>query len=263
MSILITCESGGFRIPEWVASRDSAADCTAGGITGGGITAGGITAGVPDVHGPWCGIAFGEADLCGREAAIQLSSRLQVPCLLQPFSPALVDVTRPTESRRVFGARGRQLSGTQQARLLDECYHSYWRRVEAAVTQILEHFTFVVHLSVHSFVPHRKGRFLRTDVGLLYDSSREHESDLCADWIDEVYFEFGNLRVRRNYPTRGDRNALHGNLRQRFSSDQYVGIEVALNRWWAGRSSTRREEAIAALADCCAETLGLPSSLPS
>lgn len=81
-------------------------------------------------------------------------------------------------------------------------------------------------------------------MGLLYDPGRQDEVDLCLDWIDEMYDEAPNLKVRRNYPGRGTNDSLTRTMRSEFEPMPYLGIEVWVNQAWASRPSLRRDEAI-------------------
>ena len=90
--------------------------------------------------------------------------------------------------------------------------------------------------------PKKKRR--RADVGLLYDPSAVDEVDLCIDWLEEMYFEVEYLRVRRNYPRRGTTDSLVKSMRAEFSGEYYLGVEILLNRAWAGREIAIRDEAI-------------------
>lgn len=203
-------------------------------------------------------VSFRDADLCGLKLATEISSILQAPCLSHPYHAGCIDVSRPLDNRKLFGRFAKSLNTEDRNRLLESVYQNYHQTVQHAIERILQQFTFVVHLSVRSFAPIKKGRRIRTDVGLLYDPSRSYESDLCMDWIDEVYFNFGNLRVRRNYPARGTRNGLLGSMREQFSPEHYLGIEIWVNRWWANRQSSIRDEAVYELSEGLRMTIGLP-----
>ncbi|PNY34804.1 hypothetical protein C2E31_21385 [Rhodopirellula baltica] len=235
MSVLVTCESGGFQVPCFEASDKA------------------------EAH-EFCELSFRGADLCGARLASEVACQLHAPCLKYPFHSGYVDVARPLDNRKLFGKRASAWSDSQRSSLLEACYRPYHQRVEHAIERILQQFTFVLHLSVRSFPPVKRGRKVRTDVGLLYDASREHECNLCLDWIDEVYYSYGNLRLRRNYPARGNRNGLLSAMRTKFSPEQYLGVEIWFNRWWADRDVGLRDEAVYELVEGVRVAIGLPIS---
>jgi len=180
-------------------------------------------------------------------------------CLKQRYRSDLVDVSRSLKHRQLFGPRTRRWDAKDKEAVLAAAYHPYRRGVEAAIEQTLQHFTFVIHLSVRTFESWDRGRPRRTDVGLLYDPSRQNEVDLCIDWIDELYNRFVDLKVRRNYPRRGTVDGLTRAMRERYPSDVYLGIEVWMNRAWATRRGRLRDEALSHLATAFRNVVGLPA----
>ena len=103
----------------------------------------------------------------------------------------------------------------------------------------------VIHISSHSFTPELNGEVRNTDIGLLYDPSRNLEQELCNRWRTRLGAHVPDLRVRRNYPYTGSANGFPTYLRQRFPADTYIGIELEINqkhilkggwRWHALRS---------------------------
>ena len=102
----------------------------------------------------------------------------------------------------------------------------------------------VVHLSVRTFDLRFRGKTRRADAGLLYDPARADEVDICLDWIDEMYDAVPMLRVRRNYPRRGTSDSITKAMRAEFADQNYIGIELLLNRAWAGRKLAVRDQVI-------------------
>lgn len=197
-------------------------------------------------------------DWCGAEMADRLATLLHMPCLKNPYRHDLIDVTRSLHHRQLFGDVTKSWSTDRKQQLIDVAYHPYRNRIEMGLKRVLQQFTFVVHLSVRTFDLRQGDKLRRTDVGLMYDPSREDELGLCLDWINDLYDANPNLRVRRNYPRRGTVDCLTKAMRQRFPVDQYIGIEVWMNRAWAARKVRLREEAIEYFADALRETIGVP-----
>ena len=228
VTILITCETSGTDVPEMLFACGDTRLSPAGQI-----------------------------DVCGGEVADRLAELLNAPCLKHRYRHELVDVTRSIRHRKLFGDSIRGWSRERKQDLVDIAYHPYRFRVESAIERILQQFTFAIHLSVRTFDLREGGKLRRTDAGLLYDPSRGDELDLCLDWIDELYDAYPNLRVRRNYPRRGTVDSLTKAMRGRFPADQYLGIEVWMNRAWAARKVRLREEALVQFADALKVTIGV------
>ena len=78
-----------------------------------------------------------------------------------------------------------------------------------------------------------------TDVGLLYDSRHRGESALCRRWAACLRRLDPGLRVRLNYPYRGDSDGLTTWLRRQHARSRYVGVEFELNQALVGTRSWR------------------------
>ncbi|NND98001.1 MAG: N-formylglutamate amidohydrolase [Pirellulaceae bacterium] len=187
-------------------------------------------------------------DAAARYAARRIAERLQAPLIQHDYSLDLIDVTRSLRHRRLYSSLTRGCDEHQKAWLIDHVYQPYRDRVRSAIGQQLCRQVYVVHLSIRSFdqfSPKQKRR--RADVGLLYDPAVVDEVDLCADWLEEMYFGVEMLKVRRNYPRRGTVDSLTRAMRTEFSGQNYLGVEVLLNRAWAARDVALRDEAIDAM----------------
>jgi predicted N-formylglutamate amidohydrolase len=88
----------------------------------------------------------------------------------------------------------------------------------------------VLHVAVHSFTPVLHGEVRNADVGLLYGSGRPREARTCRRWQAELRRLDPALRVRRNYPYRGEADGLPTWLRRRFPDARYAGVELELNQ---------------------------------
>ena len=67
------------------------------------------------------------------------------------------------------------------------------------------------------------------DVGILYDPDREAECRIADALIREIKARAPELRIRRNYPSRGTSDGLTTALRQKFG-EAYAGIEIEMNQ---------------------------------
>ncbi len=237
---LISCETGGRRVPAHWSSLRAQADRR-------------------DDTDPRVLPRTVASDASGRYAARRLAENLRAPLIENEYSLDCVDVTRSVHHRQLFSDTARKLDSLQRAKLLDQIYHPYRERVRSAIKIGLRQSPILIHLSVRTFAASSKGHMRRTDVGLLYDPSREDEVDFCLDWIDDLYEIAPMLRVRRNYPRRGTQDSITRAMRTEFSNQPYIGIELALNRAWASRPLKIRDEAIDGLSDSLLEIFRVPS----
>jgi predicted N-formylglutamate amidohydrolase len=87
----------------------------------------------------------------------------------------------------------------------------------------------VIHISCHSFTPVLGKVERKMDLGILYDPRRALEKAF-ADTLRRELCEQTAMRVRCNAPYRGVSDGHVTALRQLFSRDQYVGIELEVNQ---------------------------------
>lgn len=97
-----------------------------------------------------------------------------------------------------------------------------------------------MHVAVHSFTPELDGEVRNAEIGLLYDSRRKQEAELCRRWAANLRRLDPGLRVRFNYPYSGAADGLTTALRQRHPETRYLGIELEINQALVGSKSWRR-----------------------
>ncbi|TWU49713.1 N-formylglutamate amidohydrolase [Rubripirellula reticaptiva] len=186
--------------------------------------------------------------LLGDQSALYVAKRLatgfDAPLIANRYSPQLIDVGRSLHHRELFPKLTRQWSPDDRQSLIDLIYLPYRDRIRRAIAGGLLRHSYVIHLSIRTFDLRSRGKVRRTDVGLLYDPSNNNEVDLCLDWIDELFDEAEMLKVRRNYPRRGTTDSITKAMRSEFAGTQYLGIELMLNRAWAARDVSLRDQAI-------------------
>lgn len=185
-----------------------------------------------------------------------LAGSLRAPLVAATTSRLLIDLNRSIGHPQSFSPTTRNTSAETRARIIDEHYRPYRTQVEGIVGQAVSRGHRVIHISSHSFTPELDGHVRSADVGLLYDSARRGETEICARWKDALGVLAPDLRVRRNYPYAGKGDGLTAYLRQRFSQRDYVGIELEVNQGIvaaAGRPwATLRRVLIASLHTACA-----------
>ena len=180
--------------------------------------------------------------------ARRLAGKLQVPLLLNRYSPDLIDVSHSLHHRSLFPKQTRVWSSEQRQQLIETVYEPYRASVRQGIQAGLDRSGYLIHLSISTFDIQKKKKIQRADAGLLYDPACEHEVDLCLDLVDELYEEVPMLRVRRNYPGRGTTDRLTKTMRAEFANENYFGVELMLNRAWVGRPLPIRDEVIDGIA---------------
>jgi predicted N-formylglutamate amidohydrolase len=159
-----------------------------------------------------------------------LARSFDAPLVSATISRLVVDLNRSIGHPHLFFEATRRVSPTLRAKLVQQHYLPYRRRVEELVGQAVSSGRRIVHVSSHSFTPELDGKPRRADVGLLYDPGRVGEVELCERWKASLASSAPWLRVRRNYPYAGKGDGLTSYLRQRFPCQAYVGIELEINQ---------------------------------
>jgi predicted N-formylglutamate amidohydrolase len=202
--LLLTCEHGGNRIPgEYAALFRGGARALAS-------------------HRGW--------DPGALLVARALARRLEVPLLAVTWSRLLVEPNRAATNPRMWSRYTAGLSREEKQRILEHYWWPHRRQVEASVRSAVAAGVRVLHVAVHSFTPTLDGEVRNADVGLLYASKRPREARACRRWQAELRRIDPALRVRRNYPYRGEADGLPTWLRRRFPDRHYAGVELELNQ---------------------------------
>lgn len=189
-------------------------------------------------------IDFGTAALAGT-----LTRRLGVPVYRATVTRLLVDCNRSPGHPRLFSEYTRDLSTEDRETLLELYYRPMRAGVAKAVRASLNDANLALHISLHSFTPQLNGKERSTDVGLLYDPTRDLERTFCRDW--QAALRAAGLRVRRNYPYRGVSDGHVTALRRESGDSPYAGIELEINQAIVTGSPRRWS----ALQNLCAATL--------
>tara|TARA_A100001391_G_scaffold3676_2_gene2920 strand:+ start:1294 stop:2049 length:756 start_codon:yes stop_codon:yes gene_type:complete len=244
VSLLITCDTGGWKTPTRLRSHlddtelSSSDQMVAGEIGVDRLVRQGIDR---------------EANFATRRLAY-CSGGIAI---CNEYRADLIDVGRSLHHRDLFSPAVRELPAATRSAIIEEIYTPYRTRVERQLLDMLRTWSYVVHLSVRTFnAKTRDGRWRRGDIGLLYDPSREDEVDWCMDLVEELYHTAPDLKVRRNHPWRGTNDSLTKALRGQFLPDVYLGIEVVLNRSWVARSVACRDETLSLIGDAIGELTG-------
>jgi predicted N-formylglutamate amidohydrolase len=169
-------------------------------------------------------------DVGALKVAKRIAVELEAPLHASTTTRLLIDLNRSLGHRASFS----EFSGQLDDRAKDEVIRRYYTPYRTAVRQRIDAWVSrrlrVFHLSVHSFTPVLGGVRRSADIGLLYDPRRVRERGLCDRWLETLSTEGPGLRVRRNYPYRGQADGLTTALRRRLPPSKYLGVELELNQ---------------------------------
>ena len=145
-------------------------------------------------------------------------------------SRLLIDLNRSLSHPCCFSEISAHFSEEEKNHLIARYYLPYREQVERDICALVTEGHQVLHLSMHSFTPILKGEIRNTDIGLLYDPKRHGEKTLARRWHYLLKQHSNSLRIRMNYPYKGNTDSLTTSLRKKFPIEDYLGIEVESNQ---------------------------------
>ena len=169
------------------------------------------------------------------ELSQYLAAQLQAPLLCATTTRLLVDLNRSLGHPQLLSPITSTLDKAARERLLAQHYHPYRQRVLEWIRRRVAQRRPVLHVSLHSFTPVRRGQVRHADVGLLYDPVRRWEKAVSLRWQRLLRAAAPALIVRRNYPYRGAADGQTTALRRHFADRWYAGIELEVNQRWVLR----------------------------
>jgi predicted N-formylglutamate amidohydrolase len=159
-----------------------------------------------------------------------LARLLDVPLIEARVSRLLVDLNRSRHHPRLFSPMSHALPPAEREYIIERYYLPHRRKIEDWIAQHTRRGGCVLHIAVHSFTPVLDGVERNADIGLLYDPARDGESRFCVAWQAALETQDPMLRVRRNYPYRGNADGLTTYLRRRFATENYMGVELEISQ---------------------------------
>lgn len=162
--------------------------------------------------------------------ARQFAAALDAPLVRGRATRLLVDLNRSVRHPNLHSDATKGLPAGERARILHDWYMPYRAQVEDHVQAMVANGARVMHISTHSFTPVLHGEVRNADIGLLYDPARPCEVNLAWRWRRALGAAAPELRVRRNYPYRGEQDGMTSHLRRRFPPESYVGVELEFNQ---------------------------------
>jgi len=185
-------------------------------------------------------------DLGALGVARAFGRRLGVKPFTATTTRLVVDLNRSPGNRNVFSTYTRSLTPAQRGAALAKYYWPYRTAVEDAVASAVAAGETVLHVSAHSFTPELRGEVRNCDVGFLFDPRHRGEVRFIESWYAALRAAAPYLVLRRNYPYRGDSDALVTHLRRRYGKRGYVGMELEVNQKHVGGRGWRALVAVLA-----------------
>ena len=204
VSLLITCEHGGNRIPPRYRH---------------------LFRGHEDLLQTHRGYDPG-----GLTMAKDLAETFNATLFVATISRLLIDLNRSIGHPKLYSEATRHAPVGVRREILEAHYLPYRNDVEAHIANEIAKGRRVIHISSHSFTPVLEGEVRNADIGLLYDPGRAAEARLCQGWQAALKASAPELRVRRNYPYTGKMDGFTAHLRRQFAEGTYVGIELEINQ---------------------------------
>ena len=149
------------------------------------------------------------------------------------YSRLFVDLNRTITNKSAFSDYLRDNAKAKAQAI------AYWTEYRSAIEKFVESAlkpktraaksATIVHLGIHSFTPKLNGKVRNTDIGILYDPARSQERAYANVIKAEIKRLYPTMKVRFNYPYKGNTDGLTTTLRKKFGQ-RYVGIEIEINQ---------------------------------
>ena len=193
-------------------------------------------------------------DIGALAVAQRMAQALHAPLFAGGITRLLIDLNRSVQHRQLHSEFADGLAPAVRAELIEH-WHTPFRIATGAALQRMVAVGPVLHLSVHSFTPVWHGHARNCEIGLLYDPKRNREQQMARGLANALRGPLlpsaqraqrtavAALRVRMNYPYRGDADGHTTSLRKLFPDAQYVGIEIELNQALLRRATAQQSVA--------------------
>lgn len=169
-------------------------------------------------------------DIAALPAARSIARRLGAPLVYSETTRLLVDLNRSLHHKALFSEFTRDAGTEARKEILNKHYHPYRDRIDALVASTRAAKQTAIHLSIHSFTPRLGQQPRNADIGLLYDPARIGESRFCRALRAELLERRPDMKVRLNYPYRGNADGFTTWLRKHYGGASYLGIEIEINQ---------------------------------
>jgi len=173
------------------------------------------------------------------EVAKFMSDNLGSKIFIQKLSRLIIEMNRSLHNGQLFSEFTKGLSNEEKQSLISEYYTPYRDQVENDIADQIKNGNTVVHLSIHSFTPVFEGIKRKVDVGLLCDASVIDELQFCYVYKTTLQSQLEQMTININDPYDGAADGFTTYLRTKFSSNDYLGIEIEVNQKFLNTSEQK------------------------
>lgn len=160
----------------------------------------------------------------------QLAKEFDIGYYANSYSRLLIDVNRSQDQYDFFSEYTIRLNHSVKDYLINKYYKPFREEVTKKIESYVGAGQPVLHLSVHTFTPIWEGVEREVDIGLLMDKSRKAELRFCQYWLKQLEICFPDHKIKLNQPYDGASDGFTTYLRSKFSSNEYLGIELEVNQ---------------------------------
>ncbi len=213
------------------------------------------------------------SDAGALELARRLARGTDAPLIAGQVTRLLIDLNRSEDQAELWSPWSAALPAAERQRLLERLHRPFRAATRAAIdaqlhaqrhsqlgtqlhsqlgtqpstqldAQLEAHPSpgarrAVLHLSVHSFTPVRRGQRRDMHVAFLFDPARPLEAELARRWRRALARLEPRLRIAFNRPYRGTDDGHTTALRRRYPPSRYAGLELEINQLFPRRGGPR------------------------
>ena len=164
-------------------------------------------------------------DWGARPIAKHLARLLKAPYFESEVSRLVIDLNRSIDNPDLLSEPIRAAGAELKQLLLARYYDPFREAVGRLVEEAIANGDTVFHFSIHSFTPNYYGQERSVKFGVLFDESREIESNLAQKILAAHKIRHPYMKAAFNEPYKGTADGHTTSLRQRYPSN-YAGIEL-------------------------------------
>lgn len=161
------------------------------------------------------------------ELAERLTPKRKLPLFRCDVTRLLIETNRSIDHPQLFSDYSKSLPDKVKEEIKQQYYFPYRNGVESFIQSSPKP---ILHLSVHTFTPQLNNVKRSTDVGLLFDPSRNLESVCCYYLREKLTHALPTYQIDFNEPYAGVDDGFTTYLRTKFKDADYAGIEIEINQ---------------------------------
>lgn len=169
-------------------------------------------------------------DLEAKHIADHLHKTLDCELVQAKITRLLIDCNHSLQHRHCFSKFSRRLPAKMKTKLIKTYYEPFHQDLNEKIARHIAQGQQVLHLSIFTFTPILRGLFLKTAVGILYDSHRHAEKEVVRMLHGILDKEALPLKIRHNFPFLGTHTYIQKALRKKFPEKDYLGIKLGINQ---------------------------------